>query len=75
MYNLTYSIDPKSLVNYLITMKPFIPNLCHEILRLSNYGVSMNLRNILGNISTINIYTFFGHDARSRLENYKMDKR
>ncbi|QIJ70030.1 RNA-dependent RNA polymerase [Gudgenby Calliphora mononega-like virus] len=44
----------EDIVSILKTMKPFVPSLAHEILRNSNIGIILNLRNRMSNIGTIN---------------------
>lgn len=37
----------------LETMEPFLPSIAHELVRHSNYGASVSLRNKLSNVTTI----------------------
>ena len=57
LFNNELSLSKDKLVSVLQTMKPMFLPLAHEILRHSNVGIIMALRNKFSNIQTINKFT------------------
>jgi hypothetical protein len=54
LYDPSSSINREDLINSLLSMKPMFLQLAHTLLRLSNEGILIALRNKFTNISSIN---------------------